>query len=161
MLELIAAIAAASSATPASPAGGWRTYANARYGYHVCYPASLLKPRREADNGDGRVFAGPNGAELRVFGQFDGQEDSFSDWAAKQAASYTGKRGRITYRAAGSNWAVLSGRDGGAFAFYMKVVRREDELVTFQLKYPVSEARRFRPVVERLSRCFGLDRLPD
>ena len=112
MMLLVAAIAAAVGGTNASAAGTWPTYVNVRYGYQVCYPASALRPQREADNGDGRKFLGAGGAELLVFGQFNATDSSLYHWAADEARIYTGKRGRITYRAARPNWVVLSGDDG-------------------------------------------------
>jgi hypothetical protein len=141
--------------------GSWPTYSNVRYGYSVCYPVAMLRPQREADSGDGRKFVGADGTELLVFGQWNAEDRSLSDWAADEAQSYTGKRGRITYRAAHPNWVVLSGNDGKGFDFYTKTIKRADEFVTFQIRYPAARSRVYRPVVERLSRCLALTRLPD
>ena len=157
---LVAATAVALSLASAGTAAAWPTYVNVRYGYQICYPATVLRPQPEADNGDGRKFVGENGAELLVFGQFNVSGLSLAKWAGDAGQTYTGKRGRITYRAARRNWAVLSGTDGGRFAFYTKTLKRDDEFVTFQLKYPHDQARLYRPIVERLSRCLMLTRLP-
>jgi hypothetical protein len=153
MMFLLAAVLA--------PGMTWPRYSNVRYGYNICYPVALLRPQREADNGDGRKFVGADGAELLVFGQWNGEDRSLSDWAADEAQSYTSKRGRITYRAARPNWVVLSGNDGKGFEFYTKTIKRADEFVTFQIRYPAAQSRVYRPVVERLSRCLTLTRLPD
>lgn len=160
MKLLVAAALVALNMTSASAATPWPTYVNARFGYQICFPAKVLKPQPEADNGDGRRFTGAGGAELLVFGQFNVNDSSLADWAADGAQTYTGKRGRITYRAARQNWMVLSGDDGGRFVFYIKTLQREDAFVTFQLKYPRTQARLFRPIAERLSRCLKSTRLP-
>ena len=157
---LVAATSVALGIANPSAATAWPTYVNVRYGYQICYPARLLKPQPEADNGDGRKFSGVGGAQLLVFGQFNVSDSSLGQWAADAARTYTGKRGRITYRAARPNWVVLSGTDGGHFAFYTKTLKRDDEFVTFQLKYSHDQARLYRPIVERLSRCMVLTRLP-
>ena len=48
-----------------------KDYSNVRFGYHVSYPLSLLKPLPEADDGDGRVFQPANGhADIRVSGGY-------------------------------------------------------------------------------------------
>ena len=45
------------------------TYINARFGYSISYPESLLIAEREADNGDGRTFHAHNGtAKVSVWG---------------------------------------------------------------------------------------------
>jgi hypothetical protein len=138
----------------------WLTYTNVRYGYAMCYPAGVLRPQPEADSGDGRKFVGANGAELFVFGQWNVEDASLSDWATDEVQSFTGKRSLITYRAARPNWLVLSGTDGGRFDFYTKTIKRSDEFVMFQLKYPAAQTRVYRPIVDRLSHCLTLTTLP-
>ena len=136
----------------------WPTYANARFGYSICYPTTL-KPQREADNADGRKFVGADGAELLVFGQY-AIDSTLAAWAADETSAYTGKRGQITYRAARANWLVLSGNDGASSQFYIKTVKRDDRFVAFQLKYPASQAELFRPIVKTLSRCLVVNKSP-
>ena len=50
--------------TAANGAAGekWDFYGNARYGFSVCYPGSMLKPQGEPDNGDGNTFKSADGA---------------------------------------------------------------------------------------------------
>lgn len=143
-------------ATMLAGATAWPTYANARFGYSICYP-SALEPQREADNADGRKFIDANGAELLVFGEY-ADDRSLAAWTADEVGFYTGKRGRITYRAGKANWVVLSGDNGTDFQFYVKSVKRDDRFVTIQLKYPASKAALYRPIVERLSRCFVVNK---
>ena len=152
MMFLLATVIAASTT--------WPTYSNVRYGYTICYPAGVLPPQPEADSGDGRKFVSADGAELLVFGQLNVNDRRLSDWAVDEAQGYTGKRGRITYRAGRPNWLVLSGNDGNRFEFYTKTIKRADEFVTFQLRYPAVRARFYRAIVERLSRCLTLTTLP-
>lgn len=135
-------------------AGRWQTYANVRYGFAICYPADLLEPKGEADNGDGQTFRAADGAELRAFGSNNALDRTLADEAREQARHYTGKRGRITYRAAKPGWQVLSGNDGASTLFYAKTIARDGQFFTFQLKYPKSASVRYKPVVEQLARCF-------
>ncbi|MDF8332847.1 hypothetical protein [Novosphingobium cyanobacteriorum] len=139
-------------------ATAWPTYANARFGYSTCYPAAF-KPQQEADNADGRKFLDEKGAELLVFGQY-AVDISLADWTANEAGTYTGNRGRITYRAGKVDWIVLSGDDGAKFQFYIKAVKRDDRFVTMQLKYPRAKVALYRPIVERLARCLVVDSPP-
>lgn len=139
------------------PAGGrWESYANARYAYSICYPAQLLVPQGEADNGDGQTFRASGGAELRVFGSNNALEETLAQAAARQSRYLTGARGKVTYRAAGRGWSVASGSDGKDMLFYAKTLERDDQFVSFTLRYPQAQAARYKAVVERTARCFHL-----
>ncbi len=46
---------------PFAPAAeNFQTYHNSRFDYAIEYPANLLIPQGEADNGDGQVFVSPD-----------------------------------------------------------------------------------------------------
>ena len=49
---------------------GFQPYINARFGYRIDYPADFI-PQGEADNSDGQVFIGKDGAELRAWGGYN------------------------------------------------------------------------------------------
>jgi hypothetical protein len=116
---------AAGALLPASTAPAkWQTYVNVRYGYQLCYPATLLEAQPEADAGDGRTFVGKDGAELLVFGAYNVLQSNLADEATEQASGYTGKKGKISYRAKGRGWLVLSGDDGADNLFYTKTFER-------------------------------------
>jgi hypothetical protein len=132
----------------------WQTYVNVRYAYQLCYPAGLLKAQPEPDNSDGRAFAGRDGAQLLVFGSNNILESSLAVEASDQARGYTGKSGKISYRAWGRGWMVLSGDDGADTLFYTKTFERGDQFLAFQLKYPKAAAAKYKPVIARLNRCF-------
>lgn len=132
----------------------WRTYVNPRYRYRICYPANLMRPSREADNGDGRSFVAADQGRLSVFGRnnFDGA--SLASTVDGDAADLAGSRGKVSYRVVRPGWAVFSGDDGGSMLFYSKTIRRGDQFVIFELSYPKAAAARYKPVVENLSKCF-------
>lgn len=148
--------AVAYPATKHSTSGVWATYVNARYGFVICYPENLLMAQGEADNGDGQTFKAPDGAELRAFGSNNVFNRSLTAETMEEARYYMGRRGKVTYRVEKRDWAVISGNDGRATAFYTKTFKRDDQFVTFQLKYPKVAATRYKPVVERLFSCFRL-----
>lgn len=49
---------------------GFQPYINVRFGYRLDYPADFV-PQGESDSGDGQVFIGKEGAELRVWGGYN------------------------------------------------------------------------------------------
>jgi len=55
-LSLAAALAVAAQSHGSPIAAQTVSYGNARFGYWISYPADLLVPEPEADNGDGRAF---------------------------------------------------------------------------------------------------------
>lgn len=136
-----------------APAGDWRSYVNARYAYSICYPRQFV-PQGEADNGDGQVFAGPGGAELRVYGSNNVLDRSLAEEMADQARLLTGRNGKVTYRFANKGSAVVSGDDGAGTVFYAKTIARSDQFLSFQLRYPKAASARYKPVVETIARCF-------
>lgn len=145
--------ALAGSATSAAPPHRWVTYGNARFGYALCYPADLLHPQREADNGDGRAFLGPDGAELRVWGNYNALDQSLAEAMREDEAQLAAEGSAVTYRASRANWYVLSGRSRDKL-FYWRRVLTDDRFASFEFSYPAQAATMWNPIAARLSRCF-------
>ncbi|PRH88725.1 hypothetical protein C5L14_05740 [Labrys okinawensis] len=144
--------------TGPAAARDWSDYANARFGYRICYPADLMTAQPEADNGDGRVFSAPSGASLRVWGSYNAAEEDIDAIVAGVADD-----GKITYRSATKDWVVVSGRKGGE-TFYAKLLLEKDAKGTietiraFRLTYPAKEAAIYDAVAARLAKCFAVAR---
>lgn len=141
----------------AAQAQTYQSYANARYGYAICYP-SFMKAQREADNRDGRRFFGGDGGdggELIVFGRNNVDGESLAATARADAADLAGRTGKVTYSAQRANWAVFSGNNERRL-FYSKTFQKPGSFVIFELTYPKSAAARYKEVTTRLSRCFRL-----
>ena len=64
---------AASQPLIATSQNNYKTYTNARFKYSIDYPADLLVPQGEAENGDGQAFRekGSSSVEMRVYGGFN------------------------------------------------------------------------------------------
>lgn len=140
----------------------WKNYINPRFAFRVCYPDSL-KPGPVSGNGDGRIFTDRSGGEMRVFGSYasmvliDGREELSDEapasTAVKQAADYDAKSlGRVTYRAVGTNWYVVSGRSKGRIV-YFKTVTRDDRWISLQFNYPASAAPQWNPLIKHIASC--------
>lgn len=146
--------ALAVHASPIAAANSdWHRYANARFGYSICYPASF-QPSPESENGDGREFVGRDGARLRVFGGYDALRQGPAR-EAEMEAGFAPPSGRVTYRATGRGWSVISGVQGERIV-YLKTLARGDRLVTFRLDYPASLAATYRPIVDSIEHCFNV-----
>jgi hypothetical protein len=145
---------------PASEPGAqvhkWARYINVRYRYSIEYPGDLLIPQGESDNSDGQRFTSKDGSsELAVWGEhaIDAAKDvpiSLSEAYAQQVAEGGNS---ITYKRAGKDWYVVSGRTGSK-VFYRKTLAEGGDFKRFELTYPQSKKDRFDVVVGRISRSF-------
>ena len=156
MLSLLATLVgslALGITASAAASHDWRTYVNVRFGYAICYPADLVQPQPEADNGDGRVFSGADGVELRVYGRNNATDATLKSAEKDDETRLGNGGGLITYRAAKVDWYVLSGRLGDRL-FYAKTRLVEDQFEIFELSYPASAAKTWDPVSARISSCF-------
>lgn len=144
---------------PAQAAERWQSYDNARYGYRICYPADRLTAQPEADAGDGRVFSGKSGAELRVWGSFNALEEDTKQLAHRNEEDVREGGGAVTYEVVKPGFSVVSGQMGDTI-YYAKNVLQSDRVVSFTLKYPAAEASRWTAVVEKLAGCLTLGTLP-
>ncbi len=154
MKTRIAAVAALLAVGPRlAAAEPWNTYANARFGYDICYPANLLTPQEAADNGNGRQFTSSVGATLRVWGNYNVNGDTLATLTDEMVRDLTGSSGTVSYRRVASSFSTVSGQAGGN-VFY--AVRRmdKDAVNSFILTYPIDKKGLFDPVAAKLAKCF-------
>jgi hypothetical protein len=141
------------SGTWVAAAQPWNTYANARFRYEICYPAGLLIPQEEADDGDGRMFISSAGATLRVWGNYNANGDSLAALTDQMAKDLTGSTGTVSYRQIVSSSAVVSGQADGAIFYAVRLIEK-DTVSSFILTYPINQKAIFDPVVAKLKGCF-------
>jgi hypothetical protein len=145
-------IASCATGAVAQTEEAWRTYVNSRYGYSLCYPASLFHPGAEPDAHDGVTFEGPPGATFIVHGSYKATSDTPASVAANELSAVAGGPITATYQAAKNNWAVASGIASDRIVFTRQVLKG-DVMAGFEIAYPLNEKARFGPIVTRLSSC--------
>lgn len=164
------AIALAVTAALPAQAQAFRRYDNARYGTMVDVPAEFrMQPAPE--NNDGRTFVSPDGrGQIVVFGSHGpevatGTFEEYRGWMAGN------EEGRITYRAGGPGWFVLSGTSGSDI-FYLKVVAGcRDRSIGHHIRimYPAAQKAQYDAIVRRVAgsltfrdsdECGGADAAP-
>jgi hypothetical protein len=149
--------AIATTKTPSSAARvGLQTYINARFGYRIAYPSDF-SPQGESQNGDGQVFIGKDGAELRVWGGYNVlQETPVS--ALREALRHCRQQGRqVTYRTVGQGFFVVSGYEAdGTRIFYLQQMVRPTLRVGFEFIYPVNNRSRYDRDVTVIARSLRL-----
>ena len=159
-LSLAVIAATFLSATPVSSVsaqGSWATYTNARFGYALCYPAHLLTPQREADNGDGRTFKGKNGAEMRVWGSNNALDITLEEQMGKASMWVSDPNPRaypaINYRKLFDGYYIAAGHSRSEDSFE-KTYLKDGSFLTVQIRYPQKDATIWKPIVRRITQCF-------
>ena len=138
----------------ALPQTRWAPYANARFGYSIEYPSSLLKMQPPPANDDGRTFLSADGkTELRVWAGFNALNQTLKQ---KYDADLAASGAEITYKTLLKDGFAFSGLAGDDI-IYQKTLHRRDQgglFYTFTIRYPQSDAKRYDPIVRRLVATF-------
>jgi hypothetical protein len=162
-LALTIALLVYKGAASAATSTGWRSYTNARWGYRIDVPKSLVS-QPEPENGGGLAFFSSDGlVKLYTYGSYDVDGAPTIDEAQREAEfDWIGSSGRVTYRAAKATWFVTTGVSDKGRVFYQRYEQRGlgDTTchVTFTISYPQSLKTRWNPVTERIAKSF---RVPD
>jgi serine/threonine-protein kinase len=152
-----AALAMLPAAAIAQPRETWKSYFNDRYGTSIAYP-SRFKPGRPPDNNDGQSFTADDGAELAVWASYNALEHDIA--GLEEFLRESQKDGeKITYRAAGKNWLVLSGTQGDRLFYMRYLLSHRNELENaFKISYPAALAATYDPIVARISKSLKAGR---
>lgn len=111
-------------------------YTNARFGYSIAYPDTLLKPSGPVGEDRGMSFVSSR-EDVRMM-VYAIERDSFEDLSAQYEAAVRDGNGRITYRARDDDFYVVSGRQDGE-VFYEKAVSGGGAITTFRMHYPLDD----------------------
>ena len=131
----------------------WKKYENARFGFVLQYPASLLgKP--EAMNGGGREFHSADGAfSVAAFAHFfvPDSGDSFDQrWQEELETPEV----TITYKKKATNWYVVSGIGKDGTEYYHKLYRKGSNWAAFHITYSHAQNKKYDPWVEQIAQRF-------
>ncbi len=143
-LALSVAIAAAQVAL-----AGDFTYRNARFGTEITFPDDIFTDTEPAaENGDGLSWTSPDGAWLGVWGWYNAL-----DLDPRGLLEFSaGNHAEVTYRAAGKDWAVLSGFGDDGRVFYERTEFGADgTLHTMLMRYPADLKAKYDPLVARVA----------
>jgi hypothetical protein len=113
----------------------YKTYHNARFGYHIDYPADF-RPQPEAGNGDGRRFVSPDGqAVLSTYASYNALDGGLATDRRLARQGWQEKHATITLDQLTRTGYVLSGQVQGRI-FYEKTVLKANTFTTFLWEYP-------------------------
>jgi hypothetical protein len=143
VLLLFAAVAADAAAP------GFKDYTNARFGFKISYPATLIAGR-DPTNGAGREFHSKDKEfSLATFAHFLNGETLDSMW--QDELKVLGDN--ITYKKKDKDWYVVSGAKDGT-EFYHKTYVQGGNYASFHITYPHAKAKQYDPIVEKIAKSF-------
>ena len=68
------------------------------------------------------------------------------------SATYSvGERGKVTYSRVTANWGAASGSDGAGHGFYIKMLKRQDQIVKLEIRYPARLMRQYDPIAAKVA----------
>lgn len=131
---------------------GWMRYENARFGSVIPVPPGMVA-LRPPDNGDGQMFATPDGkVQLSVWGAFnvDGNGDLEMRWQEDLAQA-----GRtLTYKRKTAGWYVISGVMKDGTGFYERYTANAKYVAAWRMTYPQAEEKKYAAWVERIAKGY-------
>ena len=135
--------------SPSPQPSTYKTYANARFNYSISYPANLLIPQGESDNGDGQVFRASDGrAEMRVYGRHDVNNETLRALFSQVSREWGDG---VTYKVIRQNWFVVAALVNGKI-HYQKTMLRRGVFKTFEIEYDSSRRSTYDAATARISK---------
>lgn len=123
-------------------------YCNDRYGFCVDFPKNLVL-ETPPGNGDGRRFLDNKGFLMVV----SGMNNILKDTLGQEMTSKSKDFDKISYRANGKNWFVLSGNKGSDI-IYLKTYIGKGSMNNLYIQYPSQHRNAYDEAVTRASRSF-------
>jgi hypothetical protein len=141
-------------------ASEWKKEVNARWGFSLTYPASLI-PEPMPANGGGRRYHSANlEVSLMTSGSHthpDLLDESLDGFWQKELAD---RGNTVTYKVKKDGFYVISGVNTNGYEFYHKVFFFPTYWLEFEITYPHSRRQLYDTWVERISHDF-IPALPD
>ncbi|TXM63905.1 hypothetical protein FV226_27115 [Methylobacterium sp. WL12] len=158
-----------SAPAVANDADLWVLFSNTRFGTIAEIPQGLFKAQQPPANGDGRTFRSKDGAEVRIFGNYN-TEETFGAYKQWLWDLLPRERIRVSYKTSGEhwqarsdlknansppvvtggNWLAYSGYQGSNIV-YRKQIEGCDALHTVSAVYPRALRAKYDPVVARIA----------
>lgn len=128
---------------------GFKDYTNARFGFKISYPATLVSTFDPA-NGAGKEFHSKDKEfSLATSAHFLNGATLDSMW--QDELKELGNT--ITYKKKDQDWYVVSGVSNGV-EYYHKTHVHDGNWASFHITYPHAKAKQYDPIVEKIAKSF-------
>lgn len=151
LISLCVAVAVAAVQT-GSAQSNYKIYTNARFKYSISYPADLLVPQGESENGDGQVFREKSNSsvEMRVYGGYNALNETLRSRYEDLNRKWSNG---VTYKVIRHDWFVVSAMVNGKI-HYQKTFLRGDTFKTFEIEYDAVRGSEYNDVTDRVAKSF-------
>ncbi len=154
ILGVVSALALAAPAplrTAEAAAEDWRREIAPRFGASAEIPARGFAALPDPENADGRTWRSlDDGGTIALYGGFIVVAPDFAVLRTWREETERAGGTRITYRAGGRSWFVLSGLNGGMVVYErVEVACGGDAYVAIRFDYPAATAKRWDRIVKR------------
>lgn len=137
-------------------ASEWRPYSDPVFGYSLSVPDDGFDIETDPSRNGLTIYERDGRGQIDVYAIRN--DDGLGLQELRSALSKAERIKKITYSRAGTSWFVISGyykRPEGEDAdliFYAKFMMSKDRrsISAFEASYPISEKRRFDPIIERM-----------
>ncbi|HYF08116.1 MAG TPA: hypothetical protein VD970_10880 [Acetobacteraceae bacterium] len=132
----------------------WHLYQHPRLGTRIAYPDRFTRDPSH-DDPDGARFTSSDDAFFLVYGMPNRAGHDLAG-LLNFALGSMGPGRRITYRAQGRSWFVLSGFQDDQILYERHLLSPDRSIAhAFVMVYPAALRRPYDPIVTRMSRSFG------
>lgn len=136
-------------------AESFKNYVNARYGLSLAIPAELGMDASPA-NSDGQRFSDGKGFSIAAYGSNNVLDETLTAEMDTHKTYFD----KITYKAKGSGWFVLSGYKD-ADILYIKVFVGSKSKNHLRIQYPAAKAEMYSAIVSTVSASFKPGKLSE
>ena len=155
-MRLLVAIAAVLFLTSMVGAADWQRYTDPEFGYSIDLPADQFDVETDAARNGLTLYEREGRGQIDVYALQKNEELNLDQ--LREELSHADRIRQVTYSRSGESWFVISGYyrrladDATDLIFYAKFMLSADRrsLSAFEVSYPVSDKRRYDPIVERI-----------
>jgi hypothetical protein len=145
---LVLMLASAPGAEPE-----WKKYANARFGFVLTYPNTLIAGA-EAMNGGGREFHSADGEFSLATSAHFFVPDSGDSFEKRWQEELDTPNVTISYKKKTPAWYVVSGVTKDGTEYYHKLYRKGSNWAAFHITYPHAKNKKYDAWVTRIEKSF-------
>lgn len=135
----------------------YETYHNEHQNFYISYPKNIFvlkEPQSTYHYGGEQSFVSKDGRASMFISSFYKADFSDSGWNGvplkqlyTEALQQKGRK--ISYKASGNNWYVVSGMEDGK-VFYEKIILASDRKINFSIRYPKSQEKIYNTITEKV-----------
>lgn len=153
---VVAAMAAASSASAGANLNDWATIKNQRHGFAIAYPVSVFEQKQEPNTDEGRLLTSKDGKARLLVGALTNEDNETLETYRQLLITGQYAGAMIDYAPVKQRWFVLSGtKDGEIFYQRVSFTCGGKLINSWAMLYPADQRKTYDRVVEAVARTYS------